>query len=102
MHADPETIERQKKGSFASYLRGVTPSAIPLQFPFGVMERMPRMLPSDRDALQQRMRLRYSIHYSELQGAQSAHGAGVDREITDDVQEPTETPTGPPEPTKGW
>ena len=95
MHADPETIERQKKGSFSSYLRGVTPNAIPLQFPFGVMERMPRMLPSDRDQLQQRMRKRYSVHYSDLHNAQNGHEVNT-------PPEPPETPTGPPEPTKGW
>ena len=102
MHTSPEDIERQNKGAFASYLRGVTTSAIPLQFSFGVMEQMPRMLPSDRDQLQQRMRDRYSVHYSDLQGTQSSHAADVGRDAADASREPPETPTGPPEPTKGW
>jgi hypothetical protein len=97
IHMDAETIERQKKGSFSSYLRGITPTAIPLRFPFGVMEGMPPMQPRDRAALQQAMRDRYAVHYSQLN---DIHGTNPD--APDGASQTPEPPTDPMEPTKGW
>jgi hypothetical protein len=97
MHMDAETIERQKKGSFSSYLRGITPNAIPLRFPFGAMEEMPRIQHGDRVALKQTMRDRYAVHYSEL------FGGGDDAQCDgEDGEQPPEPPIDPMEPTKGW
>jgi hypothetical protein len=97
MHMDAETIERQKKGSFSSYLRGITLNAIPLRFPFGVMEEMPSMRHTDRDALQQTMRDRYAVHYSELFGSDEDV-----QNATKGAKEQSEPPADPMEPTKGW
>lgn len=92
LHTDPHRIETQSKGSFASYIRGVTPQAIPLIFPFGFMERLPRMKPSDRRALQEKIRAAYAVHYSELDGQ-------GEPEVAPDSVEDYD---GTIRPTKGW
>lgn len=66
LNCDPALIETQPKGSYAAHVRGLTPSAIPLRFPFGVLEDMPRMAPDEQDSLRSEMRERYAVHYSEL------------------------------------
>lgn len=67
LYATPELIEAQPKGSFAAHVRGRTKSAVPLSFPFGYMEKLPRMDKDDRTTLRQRMRERYAVHFSELE-----------------------------------
>lgn len=92
LYCQPELIERQRKGSFAAHIRGVTPSAVPLSFPFGYLEAKDRMDQSARQALQERMRDRYAVHYSELMGA-------ADPETDDVPPEPDDEPdTGPDKP----
>ena len=66
LYADPTLIERQPKGSFAAHIRGVTPHALPLRFPFGYLEGKERMSDADRQALQAKMRDRYAVHYTAL------------------------------------
>jgi hypothetical protein len=66
LYCSPELIESQQKGSFAAHVRGTTKGAVPLQFPFGHMESMPRMDKAERAILRQTMRDRYAVHYSEL------------------------------------
>lgn len=70
MACEPAFIEAQGKGSFAAYVRGVTKEAVPLRFPFGRMENMPRMTRDERRNLQSAMRAKYAVHYSELDGAE--------------------------------
>lgn len=66
LHCDPGLIEAQPKGSFAAFVRGETPNAVPLSFPFGELENRARMSPEARHRLQDRMRSRHAIHYSEF------------------------------------
>ncbi len=66
LNCDPVLIEAQPKGSFAAHVRGLTRAAIPLRFPFGVLEGMPRMTSNERDSIRDRMRAKYAVHYSEL------------------------------------
>jgi hypothetical protein len=66
LYCSPELIEAQPKGSFAAHVRGQTKAAVPLSFPFGYLEDLPRMSKAERTALQQVMRDRYAVHYSQL------------------------------------
>jgi hypothetical protein len=90
----PEFIESQPKGSFAASVRGLTTTALPLRFELGTMEKLPRMSKSERQALQEEMRRRYAVHYSEL--SQPAVKEGSEPEQTDDA--PPLTETDPPKP----
>ncbi|MEN3976601.1 type IV secretory system conjugative DNA transfer family protein [Emcibacter sp. SYSU 3D8] len=72
MGCDPALIEAQPKLSFAASVRGITKGAVPLQFPYGSMEEMPRMSASDSQALRASMRRKYAVHYTELDGVGGA------------------------------
>lgn len=58
---DPDMIQRQPKGSFATYIRGLTQRAVPVSFPFFVLEKQARASAADREAI-----VAYSrAHYAE-------------------------------------
>ena len=79
LYCEPSLIEAQPKLSFAAHIRGITKSAVPLKFPYGHMEAMPRMELGERQALQDVMRAKYAVHYTELMdgtGAPAADEAG--------------------------
>lgn len=48
---DPGMIERQQKGSFATYIRGLTQKAVPVSFPFFVLEKRARASQAELDAI---------------------------------------------------
>jgi hypothetical protein len=92
LYCQPELIEAQPKASFAAHVRGQTKSAVPLQFPLGYMEKLPRMDKDEQQALRQRMRARYAVHYSELGKIDEAQ-----TERDDDQPAPeSKTPNQPP------
>ncbi len=78
----PDTIERQPRGSFAVAVRGLTTSAVSLQFPFGHVEKMPTMSTEERVGLRERMRERYAVHYTELTRPSEPQPAGSDQPST--------------------
>ncbi|MHA7820275.1 MAG: type IV secretory system conjugative DNA transfer family protein [Erythrobacter sp.] len=74
MYSSPELIEAQPKGSFAAHVRGQTKGAVPLAFPFGHMEGLPKMEEAEHHALRQRMRDLYANHYSALNDSDEQDG----------------------------
>jgi len=60
MHATPELIQQQPKGSFATYLRGLTDKAVPIAFPFFELENLPRTTKEERAAILQHSRDTYA------------------------------------------
>lgn len=56
----PAFIQQQPTGSWAAYVKNVTPSAIALKIPFGTMEALDRMDNDERPILQDHMRRRYA------------------------------------------
>ena len=72
MGCDPALIEAQPKLSFAASIRGITRGTVPLQFPYGFMEEMPRMSLRDSEVLKDAMRRKYAVHYTELDGVAEA------------------------------
>lgn len=67
LRTKPDFIESQKKGSFAAFIRNVTDTAVPLSFPFGVMEKEEKMSDGQRHALRAEMRAKYATPYSEVE-----------------------------------
>ena len=107
LYCEPGLIEAQPKGCFAAYVRGVTPAAVPLRFPFGFLEGMPRMTPAERGALQDAMRERYAVSYSDLDSERQAtstapepKGAGATHPRAQEKQGSTDTPST--DATEGW
>ncbi|MEL7127918.1 MAG: ATP-binding protein [Pseudomonadota bacterium] len=64
MSADPQMIQQQPKGTFATYVRGLTERAVPLSFPFFVLEKMPRATKDEIDAIRQQCRAAYAEPWS--------------------------------------
>ncbi|MEM9761642.1 MAG: ATP-binding protein [Pseudomonadota bacterium] len=60
LSADPDHIQRQPKGTFATSIRGLTERAVPLSFPFLALERLPRATRAETDAIRQHSRERYA------------------------------------------
>ena len=60
MAADPNLIQQQPKGTFATFVRGLTERAVPISFPFFVLEKMPRALSEERDAIREYSRKNYA------------------------------------------
>lgn len=60
MSCDADTIQRQPKGTFATCVRGLTERAVPISFPFFVLEKLPRATKDEVDAIRQHSRERYA------------------------------------------
>lgn len=60
MSCDPDAIQRQPKGTFATFVRGLTERAVPISFPFFVLEKLPRSTKDEVDAIRQHSRERYA------------------------------------------
>ncbi len=95
LYCTPELIETQPKGSFAAHVRGTTKGAVPLRFPFGYMEAMPRMDKAERAILRQTMRDRYAVHYSALEKVESAAESSPGEELNQ-AQPENPKPVQPP------
>jgi len=90
MHATPELIQQQPKGSFATYLRGLTDKAVPIAFPFFALENLPRTTKEERAAILQHSRDAYA-HPWETK-AEHSEPDTVDAEILppeNDSDDPT-------------
>ena len=95
LYCQPDLIEAQPKGSFASFLRGVTGSALPLKFPFGHMENLERMNPEEMRLVRSRMRERYAVHISELGKVSEAREPEGENVAADDASVNDEQPASP-------
>ncbi|WP_188078384.1 type IV secretory system conjugative DNA transfer family protein [Aquicoccus porphyridii] len=60
MNASPETIQSQPKGTFATFIRGLTERAVPISFPFFVLEKRPKATKDEIDAIRQQCRAAYA------------------------------------------
>lgn len=57
---NPDLVQKQPKGRFATFIRGVTDRAIPLSFPFFVLEKGPLRSADAVSAIRQKSRDRYA------------------------------------------
>jgi hypothetical protein len=58
--ADADMIARQPKGTFAAFIRGVTERAVPISFPFFVLEKSWKTTNAERDAIRDYSRKTYA------------------------------------------
>lgn len=79
MHATPELIQQQPKGSFATYLRGLTDKAVPIAFPFFALENLPRTTKEERAAILQHSRDSYAEPWESK--AEHSEPAPIESEI---------------------
>ena len=60
MNADASLIQNQPKGTFATFVRGLTERAVPMSWPFFALENLPKTTKADREAIRQHSRNRYA------------------------------------------
>jgi len=60
MSCDADLIQRQPKGTFATFVRGLTDRAVPISFPFFVMENLERATKDEIDAIREHSRTAYA------------------------------------------
>ncbi len=60
MAADPNLIQQQPKGTFATFVRGLTERAVPISFPFFVLEKMPKASKEERETIRDHSRNNYA------------------------------------------
>ena len=83
MSVDPQTIQQQPKGTFATYIRGLTERAVPVSFPFFVLEKRPNRTKDELDAIKQQCREAYAEPWT--------------LKDSDEKPKPDEPPESPPE-----
>ena len=66
MNADAGVIQRQQKGSFATYIRGLTDRAVSIAFPFFVLEKLPRQTKEGLAAIRQHSRDAYARPWRDM------------------------------------
>lgn len=86
MACETSLIETQQKGAYAAHIRGVTKSAIPLQFEAFRLENMPIMSDEEQTELRQMMRDKYAVHYTELDGSEGNEDGSSNDEPPDGDQ----------------
>ncbi|PHP65442.1 hypothetical protein CSC94_18965 [Zhengella mangrovi] len=64
-NCDPDLLHRQPKGSFVTYVRGLTRKGIPIAFPFFALENLPRSSRQEQDAVREYSRARYAEPFVE-------------------------------------
>ena len=60
MNTDAQTIQHQPRGTFATFVRGLTRQAVPISFPFFVLEKLPRNTKDEIDTIRQHSREQYA------------------------------------------
>ncbi len=83
MSADPQLIQQQPKGTFATYVRGLTERAVPMSFPFFVLEHLPQRTKDELAAIRQHCRSAYAEPWSPT--------------VSHEEPEPEDPPEPPPE-----
>ncbi|MGC9417814.1 MAG: hypothetical protein ACP5EN_02470 [Rhodovulum sp.] len=92
MNADPDLIQRQAKGTFAAYVRGLTGRAVPISFPFFVLEQRPKHSADELETIRNRCRETYASPWQNM----ADHSAPPEREAIEKKEESEpEDPTVP-------
>lgn len=79
LSADPQRIQQMPKGTFATYIRGLTERAVPMSFPFFVLENLPQRSKDEIAAIRQQSRQAYAQPWSPTVG----HGNPGDEDSSD-------------------
>lgn len=60
MGVDAQIIQQQSKGTFATFIRGLTDRAVPMSWPFFTLENLPKTTKEEREAIRQHSRSCYA------------------------------------------
>ncbi len=92
MSADAEMIQHQPKGTFATFVRGLTERAVPISFPFFVLEKRPQASKEEIEAIRKHSRKSYAEPWKKA----PEHSEPTQNQEPDDMQDnPDDDPTKP-------
>lgn len=83
MNATPDIIQSQPKGTFATFIRGLTERAVPISFPFFVLEKLPKATKEEVEAIRQQCREAYAEPWQTT----AEHGDTPEKESPEPTQE---------------
>jgi hypothetical protein len=92
LSCDADLIQRQPKGTFATFVRGLTDRAVPISFPFFVMEKLERATKDEIDAIREHSRSAYAEPWQT-----KAEDSGTSNEAPPELpkENDTDDPTNP-------
>ncbi|KCV82444.1 hypothetical protein ATO10_05866 [Actibacterium atlanticum] len=74
MATEPGKIQSQPKGTFATNIRGLTQNAVPISFPFFVLENLPRATKEEVATLRQHSRTAYAEPWQPMEEQEGTQG----------------------------
>ncbi|MCT8327935.1 type IV secretory system conjugative DNA transfer family protein [Acidimangrovimonas sediminis] len=83
MGADPDLIQRQPRGTFATFVRGLTERAVPISIPFFTLEKLPKATPGEIEAIRAHSRGTYAQPWRNLR----EHSVPVESQDADKAKE---------------
>lgn len=92
MNADAHMIQQQPKGTFATFVRGLTERAVPISFPFFVLENMPRNSNQEHEAIRAYSRENYAEPLQSMQNHSEPH---QNQDPDNKRDKPSSDPTDP-------
>jgi len=96
-NCEPELLHRQKKGSFITYIRRLTRKGLPIEFPFFVLEKLPRSSREEMETVRERSR----AHYAEPLKPQQNETETREEDETDEANQSESGDDGDGAKTKG-
>ena len=92
MGVDAQVIQQQPKGTFATFIRGLTDWAVPMSWPFFTLENLPKTTKTERAAIRQHSRASYAEPWERTE----EHGETSETEPKEPPEEiDADDPTAP-------
>ena len=90
LSCDADLIQRQPKGTFATFVRGLTARAVPISFPFFVMEKLKRATKEEIDAIREHSRSAYAEPWqSKVEDSGTSDETPPEAPEENDAEDPT-------------
>ncbi|MDE0852506.1 helicase HerA domain-containing protein [Yoonia sp.] len=90
LSCDADLIQRQPKGTFATFVRGLTDRAVPISFPFFVMEKLKRATKEEIDAIREHSRSAYAEPWqSKVEDSGTSDETPPEAPEENDAEDPT-------------
>lgn len=76
LRTTPEVLRSLKRGTFATFVRDLTPTAVMLDVPYNDLSQMEQLSPKEREVLRERMRAQFSFVQQATNASQPATATG--------------------------
>ena len=99
LRTTPEALRSLKRGTFATFVRDLTPSAVMLDVPYNDLSQMEQLSREERDLLRQRMRSQFSFVLQSANASQPATATeqAAPPSMSEDISRPPPVSSLPPD-----